>query len=797
MGLESKVHDALANIPVVKKVVKRSYQGLSVAMSRPRKSEGKIKRVTPNDEYEYLFGYYDKSPWDASGRYILCIRVKDASREVAPKSIAEIVLIDTENDNSVKVIAKTHTWNVQQGCMAGWLGPDFNKEIFYNDCRHGKYCGVILNIKTGKEQVLDMPVYMVSNDGKIALSLDFSRLHRLRPGYGYSNLEDKTEGEKVPEGACVWKTDLKTGKAFPVLTYKQLFEFEHRDDMEGAEHKVNHLMLSPDGKRFMVIHRWLKGGKKISRLLTCNIDGSDLYNLSDDNMVSHCCWRNNKEILAYCQKGKKKGYFLMKDKTRDYAQKWEWLTADGHPSYSPNGKLVVTDTYPNRKRLSTIRVLSDTASTMVAKVYSPFKYDNDTRCDLHPRWSRDGKKICFDGCFEGKREVYVVDVRRIAVESKMGQKVKKSGKYKILFVLNSCKNRGPTRVVYNIIKNLDYAKFNPILLTLSEENEESNISEILPYVSSYTCCKTSKKDILSGKMDRLKKALKDIGPAVIHTTGVFPDYAISKISRQNQVVTLHNYASFDYVSKFGKIKGELLVKMQYCAARYAAKTVACSKSLSELYKKDGFNFDYIRNGIDVEKYMVRNNKNSLRKKLGLKKDAFIFIYTGSFVPGKNIEYTLKGFTKTYGDKSDILFVLLGDGPELERLRDEYACYDNIIFKGRMLNVNEYLSVSDVYISASKSEGLPNGVLEAIASGLPVLLSDIPQHEEILESGGECGYAFPLDDTKQLVDLIRKAVNDGNLKRLSLNARKTAEDCFSGSMMSKKYQNIYEEIARGV
>ena len=96
MGLESKVHDALANIPVVKKVVKRSYQGLSVAMSRPRKSEGKIKRVTPNDEYEYLFGYYDKSPWDASGRYILCIRVKDSSREVAPKSIAEIVLIDTE-----------------------------------------------------------------------------------------------------------------------------------------------------------------------------------------------------------------------------------------------------------------------------------------------------------------------------------------------------------------------------------------------------------------------------------------------------------------------------------------------------------------------------------------------------------------------------------------------------------------------------------------------------------------------------------------------------------------------------
>ena len=410
MGLESKVHDALMGLPALKKAVKRIYQGTSVAVSRPKKKEGDIKRITPSDDFEYLFGYYDKSPWDASGRYMLCIRVKDASKEVAPKEGAEIMLIDTENGGKTEVIAKTKTWNVQQGCMLGWLGPKYDKEIIYNDFRNGKFCGVIKNIKNGQEKILERPVYSVSDDGKVALSLDFSRLNRMRPGYGYSNLEDKTNGEKVPEGPCVWKVDLKTGKTEPILTYKELFDFEHRTDMDGAEHKVNHLMLSPNGKRFMVIHRWLKGGKKTSRLLTCNIDGSELYNLSDDNMVSHCYWKNNKEILAYCQKGDKKGYFLMKDQTPDFEQKWEWLTADGHPSYSPDGKLVVTDTYPNRKRIATLRVMSDNVSTILAKVYAPFKYDNDVRCDLHPRWSRDGKKICFDACFEGKRGVYAVKI---------------------------------------------------------------------------------------------------------------------------------------------------------------------------------------------------------------------------------------------------------------------------------------------------------------------------------------------------------------------------------------------------
>ena len=413
MSIESRVHGLLANSPILKKIIKRAYQFTSVVIFRPKKSEGKIKRVTPKDEYEYLFGYYDKSPWDSSNKKILCLRVKNASKEVAPKEAAEIVLIDTENNNLPRVIAETRTWNVQQGCMLGWLGPKFDTEIFYNDYRDDRYCGVIKNIETGSEKIFEMPFYSVSSDGKTALSLDFSRLHRLRPGYGYSNLKDMTKSERLPNGACVWKIDLETNKIEPVLKYKQLYNFEHRQDMEGADHKVNHLMLSPNGKRFMVIHRWLKGGKKISRLLTCDIDGKNLYNLLDDDMVSHCCWKNDSEILAYCRKDGVNGYYLMKDKSDKFEKKWEFLTADGHPSYSPDSGLVVTDTYPNRNRISTIRILSDAASTIVAKVYSPFKYDNNTRCDLHPRWSRDGKMICFDGCFEGKREMYVVEAEGV------------------------------------------------------------------------------------------------------------------------------------------------------------------------------------------------------------------------------------------------------------------------------------------------------------------------------------------------------------------------------------------------
>ena len=409
MNFEQKLNMLLSKYPAVKKKIKRGYQCCMYAISPKIKAEGAIVRLSPSDHNEYFFGYYDKCPWDVSGRYVLCIKAKDTWSSVAPKDTAEIILIDTEKDNSVRVIAKTHSWNVQQGCMAQWLGPDFDRKIIFNDYRDGKYCAIIRDVFNGCERQLDMPVYSVSQDGKMALSLDFSRLHRLRPGYGYSNIPDTTEHDRIPNGPCIWKVDIKENCIDPVIYYSDLVNFEPRPEMKNAVHKVNHIMFNPNGNRFMFLHRWILGGRKYSRLLTCNVDGTGMFNLSDDDMVSHCFWKNDHQILAFENKrGHGTGYYLMQDRTNEYVRLWPELTNDGHPSYSPNGKMVVTDTYPNRARIASIRVMEGNKIKTIARVFSPFKYDNDTRCDLHPRWSRDGKCVCFDSVHEGHRGLYEI-----------------------------------------------------------------------------------------------------------------------------------------------------------------------------------------------------------------------------------------------------------------------------------------------------------------------------------------------------------------------------------------------------
>lgn len=419
MNIEQIINYQLNKCPWIKKYIKRGYQLTMYALSKKIKSEGNILRVSPDDGHEYFFGYYDKTPWDATGRYMLCMRAKDTWSEPDPVGEADIILIDTEQGNSVRKLAATHTWNVQQGCMAQWLGPRCDKEIIYNDLRDGRYCSVVLNVETMEERLLPVPVYTVSADGRTALSLDFSRLHSLRLGYGYAVLPEKTKGEALPEEPCVWKLNVKTGELTEVLKYTDFAGFQPRPEMKEkrAVHKVNHLMLSPNGKRFMVLYRWFCGQRKYTRLITCNVDGTGMYLLSDDDMVSHCYWKNDEEILAFERKKEGgPGYYLMKDRTQQWQHLWPQLSNDGHPSYCPaDNSLVVFDTYPSRSRVQEVKLCRDTdvegrQLRIIARVFSPFKYDNDTRCDLHPRWSRDGKQVCFDSVFEGHRGLYVVKI---------------------------------------------------------------------------------------------------------------------------------------------------------------------------------------------------------------------------------------------------------------------------------------------------------------------------------------------------------------------------------------------------
>lgn len=140
-------------------------------------------------------------------------------------------------------------------------------------------------------------------------------------------------------------------------------------------------------------------------------------------------------------------------------------------------------------------------------------------------------------------------------------------------------------------------------------------------------------------------------------------------------------------------------------------------------------------------------------------------------------------------RADAVLLLLGDGKELETLQNEYGTNSDVIFRGKVSNMNEYLHASDIYLATSKSEGLPNGVLEAMACGLPVLLSNIPQHLEVLEPDPGCGYSYVLGNVTELTHLMDKMM-DEDIIQMGEKSYIAVMNNFTAAGMSQRYQEMY-------
>ncbi len=369
----------------------------------------------------HFFGYYDKFPWDASGRWMLGLRTAFMDRPPQADDVAIVGVIDTENENKWTTLAETRAWNWQQGCMLQWLagGP----EIFFNDRIDGQFICHVLNVNTGHERIIPRPIYTVNRSAKLGISLNFARLHDQRPGYGYAGVPDPSLHRGEPEDDGLWAVDLESGKSRLILSLAEAAEFERQEDFLGKTHRFNHVQFGARDDRFSVLHRYKpealnKVGE--TRLLTLNTDGTELCCLSQDGYVSHYDWRGGASILAWASEpGLGRKYYLF----QDGAKRAEIigagvLTTDGHCSFSPDGRWVLTDTYPDTDNYRTLLLYHFASGERVdiGRFFSP-PVDWQIRCDLHPRWNRDGTQVCIDSVHEGARKMYVLDVASI-VESR-------------------------------------------------------------------------------------------------------------------------------------------------------------------------------------------------------------------------------------------------------------------------------------------------------------------------------------------------------------------------------------------
>lgn len=369
----------------------------------------------------------------------------------------------------------------------------------------------------------------------------------------------------------------------------------------------------------------------------------------------------------------------------------------------------------------------------------------------------------------------------------MSQQIKHAKKVKILYLISALKKCGPISVLYNIIKGLDSKTYDIYVLSLSkgETGPVLNKFEALP-LELFSLNQSRSKGLLFNK-SIIQKILYDKQIDIVHSNDFRSDMINAKLKNVITVNTIHNFPTEDYKNRYGKLLGSWMSMKHRNTIKHIQFPVACSETVMEKFA-DAFKIkvNFIQNGIAIEKFAPLNkDKNELRKSLDLPADRQIFIVSGALSILKNPKIIIEAFELQKNKDSLLLF--LGNGELYETLSSSYQS-ENIRFTGRVSNVNNYLQASDFYISASLTEGLPNSVLEAISIGLPVILSKIAAHIEII--GDNYPYLFDPNSSEDLNNKLKLIVQQENQQLSEQHSLKIRTN-FSAHLMSDKYQLVYQ------
>lgn len=380
------------------------------------RAEDPLVAVTSGPKHHF-FGYYEKSPWNASQTLMLAHEVDFNDRPPDSNDASRIGVVHLA-DKRFEPLAESFAWNWQQGAMLAWHPLDPEHTFVHNDRERDNAIGIVRDTTGHILQRYDRPIYALSPDGCVAWSLNFARLARHRPGYGYAGIVDPHENELAPAHDGLHVVELESGRSALIVSLRELAARAPKPAMNGQFHWLNHVQASPRGSRIAFFHLWREGTKGWGvRLYTCRPDGVELVCALDTGRISHYDWVDEDHILAWARRTESgEGFLLVDVRNGSYQIFGEGvLTEDGHDTLSPDRRWVLNDTYPDRHDMRNLMLVSwpEGQRKDIARTYSPkSKWWGEVRCDLHPRWSRDGRLVCIDSVHDGTRQIYVVDVSR-------------------------------------------------------------------------------------------------------------------------------------------------------------------------------------------------------------------------------------------------------------------------------------------------------------------------------------------------------------------------------------------------
>jgi L-malate glycosyltransferase len=296
-------------------------------------------------------------------------------------------------------------------------------------------------------------------------------------------------------------------------------------------------------------------------------------------------------------------------------------------------------------------------------------------------------------------------------------------------------------------------------------------------------------------ISKLKAIIKEYKPDVIHPHQYTPYFytILSNISLYRPKIVFSEHGRF-YPDRMSPRR----VMFNQFANRLTDRIISvCEATKKALVKYEWFpanKIEVIYNGIKIEKFQIKIDIAEKRRSLGLKEDDIVIGAVGRLCTEKNYKMLILAFGLVAKDVHNAKLVIVGGGQLEDQLRQTAAdmgLTNKVLFLGPRTDVPEILKTFDIYALSSDSEGASQVLLEAMASGTPVVATNVGGNPEIILDG-QTGILVPRGDQFKFAEAILNIANDLQYRgKMAENGRNRIFEKFTFTQMVENYVNTYK------
>jgi len=367
---------------------------------------------------------------------------------------------------------------------------------------------------------------------------------------------------------------------------------------------------------------------------------------------------------------------------------------------------------------------------------------------------------------------------------------------RLLFVITTTDYGGTENFLHRLLAGLDRERFAPVVCSLCPVGwVGERIAELGIPVESLEMSATARPLELASGVWRLARILRErrieLVQSLLYRANLLAALASRLARRRPRVVSGQR--------SLEPMKARAAAFAVRRTRRFAERVVAVSEAVKrELVESEGLEPErvvVIPNGIDAELFRPADG-SAWRREWGIPDGALTIGAVGRLASAKGLGYLLEAMARLAGEGRDLRLVMVGSGPERERLEArarELGLGGRVIFSGFCSELETVYPAFDLYALPSLAEGSPNALLEALACGCPAVASAVGGVPEIVEDG-HSGLLVPPADAAALARALEGlAADEGLRRRLGTAGRRRIEDRFTLERMIRTHEELYEAL----